>query len=193
MTPSRPTRRALLGLGALVIAAAGLVSWALSRDHGWRWELPAFWIWVVGLVALAWIDAHTHRLPRRLIALTAVVAVPLLAAAAMVEDEPRRLWWAALGAAAYLAVMLVLYVVGRGSLGPGDVRLAPLLGAFLGYTGMYSVVAGILIGFGLAAVSGVIGLATKRVGWRSAIAFGPYLCAAAVLAIVATVSGLTPR
>lgn len=151
----------------------------------WRWEIPAYLAWILGLTALSWVDLRTHRLPRRMIALTAAASLPLLAVGSFLEDEPRRLAGAALGALAYFAVMAVLYAVSRDGLGYGDVRLAPLLGAFLGYIGWRATAVGIIAGFGLGALAGLIGLLTRRLQWRSALPFGPFLCAGAIVGILA--------
>jgi leader peptidase (prepilin peptidase) / N-methyltransferase len=87
------------------------------------------------------------------------------------------------GAALALAFMGSLYVVSRGGLGDGDVRLSPLLGAYLGWLGLAYVPVGLFLGFLFGAVVGVAAMAAGRAGRRSAIPFGPFLAAGTVVAV----------
>ena len=82
------------------------------------------------------------------------------------------------GAGVLLAIMLVLYFVSRGGMGEGDVKLAPALGLWL-YTeqGLLCLLLAFVSG---ALVGGVLLLLGK--GRRSAIPFGPFLCAGALAA-----------
>jgi len=176
-----------LALLATLIGAA--VTWALLDGIGWRWEVVGYWVWIAGLVALSWIDARTQRLPRRLIWLTAAVGAPWLVIGALVHHQPERLFWAVGTAATFAVVMAGLYALSRGGLGFGDVRLAPLLGLFLGYLSWRTAAVGLFLGFGLGALGGILGVATRRLRLRSHIAFGPYLCAGSVVAILLSVRG----
>ena len=65
----------------------------------------------------------------------------------------------------------------------GDVKLAALLGLHLGWLGWPVLVDGALAGFVVQAVLAVVLLATRRVGLRGAIPFGPAMLAGAALGI----------
>ena len=79
--------------------------------------------------------------------------------------------------------MATLYVVSKGGLGDGDVRLSPLLGAYLGWLGLGFVPVGLFLGFLFGAVVGVAAMALGRAGRRTAIPFGPFLAAGTIVAV----------
>jgi leader peptidase (prepilin peptidase)/N-methyltransferase len=69
-------------------------------------------------------------------------------------------------------------------MGFGDVRLAGLLGFFLGWLGLAHVALGLFLGFLFGAVLGALLLATGRRNRRQAIPFGPFLAAGAIVAVL---------
>lgn len=172
-------------VGACAIALAG-VTWRLTHLDGWRAEIPAYWVWTCGLVALAFVDARTHRLPRRMVWPIGLATAALLTVGSLVHGTPDRLRWAVAGAAVALAAMWALHAASRNGLGFGDVRLAPVIGGPLAYLGVGTMVVWACLAFGLGALGGLIGVARGRLTLRSKIAFGPYLCAGAIIAVVIT-------
>jgi leader peptidase (prepilin peptidase)/N-methyltransferase len=112
-----------------------------------------------------------------------MLGVPLLCVAALVEHEPKRIWMMLLGAAISLAVMALIYWVSRGGMGDGDVRLSPLLGAYLGFLNPGLALVGLFFGFFIGAVVGVGLMLLKRAGRRTEVPFGPFLALGTVLAI----------
>ncbi len=90
---------------------------------------------------------------------------------------------AAVGAGIALAIMGIIYVASRGGMGDGDVRLAPLLGMYLGWLNPGIVLPGLFFGFVAGAVVGVALMAVDRAGRRSAVPFGPFLALGTVVAI----------
>jgi leader peptidase (prepilin peptidase)/N-methyltransferase len=157
----------------------GLFAWKFGLD----WALPAFCVLAVGLIGLSWIDLKTKRLPRQIIYVTAAIGVPLLCLAAIVRHEPRRMWMMVLGAAIALAFMGIVYVASRGGMGDGDVRLSPLLGAYLGWLNPGFVAVGLFLGFFAGAVVGVAMIAAGRAGRKTAVPFGPFLALGTVVAV----------
>lgn len=143
----------------------------------------AYCVLMAGLVALTWIDLRTHRLPREISYTTAAIGAPLLALAAVVDGEPRRIWTMAVGAAISTATMLVVYLASRGGMGDGDVRLAPLLGLFLGWLNPGLALIGLFFGFLLGAVVSLGLLVARRVGRKTALPFGPFLAVGTVAAV----------
>jgi leader peptidase (prepilin peptidase)/N-methyltransferase len=157
----------------------GMFAWKFGLD----WALPAYCALAVGLVGLSWIDLRTKRLPRQIIYVTAIIGIPLLCIAALVRDEPERIWMMLLGAGIALAFMSLVYVVSRGGMGDGDVRLSPLLGAYLGWLNPGLVPVGLFFGFFAGAVVGVAMMATGRAGRKTAVPFGPFLALGTIVAI----------
>jgi leader peptidase (prepilin peptidase) / N-methyltransferase len=90
-----------------------------------------------------------------------VLGAPLLAIAAVVLDEPERIWMDGARRGDRTGDHGLIYVASRGGMGDGDVRLAPLLGLYLGWLNPGIVPVGLFFGFLLGAVVGVVVLATR--------------------------------
>lgn len=177
--------RARIGAEPLVLelgCAALFV--AMAFRFGASWATVAYCVLCAGLLALTWIDLRTMRLPREITYTTLAIGAPLLVIAALVEDEPRRIVTMLAGAAIALAFMALVYAASRGGLGDGDVRLSPLLGAYLGWIGLAHVPVGLFLGFLFGAVVGVAAMAVGGAGRRTAIPFGPFLAAGTVVAVL---------
>jgi len=173
-----------IGTEPVVLELSTALLFGLTAWHfGLSWRTPAFCVLMAGLVALSWIDLHTRRLPRQIIYATAAVGISLLVVAALVEHAPERLWMMLLGAAISLALMALIYAASRGGMGDGDVRLSPLLGAYLGFLNPGLAPIGLFFGFVTGAVAGVVVLVAKRGGRKTAIPFGPFMALGTVLAI----------
>src|SRR4051794_29297502 len=168
----------------LVEGATAVLFVAVAARFGWSWELPASLYLAAVAIALAAFDLDVMRLPDRIVLPSYAVAPILLIPAAVAEHS----WQAAargLAAAALLyAFFWVLAVLPKG-MGGGDVKLAPLLGLYLGWLGWSSVAIGLFAGFLLGGVVGVVLLATRMAGRKSRIPFGPYMLAGAFLAVFA--------
>lgn len=165
---------ALCGAGCAAMAA---------RFDGQPVTVTAYCILVAALVALVWIDVRTHRLPREISYPAASVGGAVLLVASVIEDAVDRLGPAVLGAALATAILGLLFVVGRGGLGDGDVRLAPLLGMYLGYLDIVLVPVALLIAAVLGSVVAVIVL-MRGGDRRSTIPFGPFLAAGTLAAVL---------
>lgn len=157
----------------------GLFAWKFGLD----WALPAFCALAAGLIGLSWIDLRTKRLPRSIIYVTAAIGIPLLCVAALVRHEPRRMWMMLLGAGIAVAFMGIVYLASRGGMGDGDVRLSPLLGAYLGWLNPGLVAVGLFLGFLAGAVVGVALMAAGRAGRKTAVPFGPFLALGTIVAV----------
>lgn len=143
----------------------------------------AFCILGAVLVVQTWIDLETQRLPREITFVGIGLGGATLIAAAIVVDEPERIWMAALGAAIALALMAAIYAASRGGMGFGDVILAPLLGMYLGWLNPGIVAPGLFFGFIAGAVVGVALMAGNKAGRRTAVPFGPFLAVGTVAAV----------
>ena len=84
-----------------------------------------------------------------------------------------NLWDAVQGAMASVVIMLVIYWASRGGMGFGDVKLAFVLGVWLG---LEQSLLCLLLAFILGGVVGVTLLLTGLKTRKDAIPFGPYLC-----------------
>jgi leader peptidase (prepilin peptidase)/N-methyltransferase len=178
--------RTAIGVEALLLELATATVFALLAWHfGLSWELGAYCAFAAGLIALSAVDLRTKRLPREITYVTGALGLPLLVVAALVRDEPRRIWMAVLGAVIALVIMLAVYLASRGGMGDGDVRLSPLIGAFLGWLNPGIVPIGLLFGFFAGAVVGVVLIGFGTAGRKTALPFGPFLALGAIVAVFA--------
>lgn len=128
------------------------------------------------LVVLAVVDVKTRRLPNRI-----VLPAAALVLAAQIAIAPDRALEYVAGAAGAAAFLLVPALVNPDGLGMGDVKLALLLGAALGW----AVGAALLIGLVAAGIAGVTVLA--RNGWsarRTMLPLGPFLALGGLAALL---------
>jgi len=166
-----------------LLATVGAVAGA---GLGWRFGLsvalvPYLLLGVLG-VLLAAIDLACRRLPNALVQ-PAIGAGAVLLAALSVGDWP-ALARAGLGALVLGGAYLALALLPGANLGFGDVKLAVLLGLFLGWLGWAEVLGGLLLPFLLNGPVALVLLAARRVGRRTVLPFGPAMLAGAWLAIV---------
>ncbi|MEX2626091.1 MAG: prepilin peptidase [Ilumatobacteraceae bacterium] len=175
-----------IGVEPLVVEVATAALFVLfGLRFGASIELLAFCVLAATLVALTWIDLREQRLPREITYTALVIGTPMLAIAAIVNREPERVWMMLLGAGIALVLMLAIYLGARGGMGDGDVRLAPLLGLYLGWLNPGIVPVGLFYGFLLGAIVGVALMATRRGDRRTAVPFGPFLASGSVVAVFA--------
>ncbi len=143
----------------------------------------AFCVLCAGLLGLSWIDLKTKRLPREITYVTLAIGAPLLTLDAIIDSDGRRVVDMVAGAAIALAFMGLVYLVSRGGLGDGDVRLSPLLGAYLGWLGLPYVPVGLFLGFLFGSIVGVGAMVAGRAGRKTALPFGPFLAAGTIVAV----------
>jgi leader peptidase (prepilin peptidase)/N-methyltransferase len=137
---------------------------------------------VVG-VRLSVIDIRTHRLPNRIIFPSYPAAAVLLGAAAALAGEWFRLASMAGGAAALWLAYFGVRTAYPAGMGFGDVKLAGLLGLYLGFAGWPFLVWGTFAAFLLGGLWG-LGLVVSRRGTAaSAIPFGPFMIGGAAVAL----------
>ena len=175
---SRRTRWSLsLGTG---LACAGM-----AVRFGPSPALPAF-CYLAGIgVPLAVIDARCQRLPDALTLPSYPVALALLGFAALLLPGGAGHFAGALaGLALACGVFLVQVFLYPAGLGWGDVKLAGLLGLYLGWLDQGILVAGLFLGYLFAAAAGLALLATRRASRKSRLPFGPYLLAGTLSAIL---------
>lgn len=169
----------------LVEAGTAALFMAVTAHFGLVPALPAYLYLAAIAVALSMIDIDVHRLPNAIVLPSyAVAAVLLLGAAALDSD-----WGAVVRGLAAAALLLLGYLGLRlaypAGLGLGDVKLAGLLGLYLGWLGWSSVAVGGFAAFLLGGVVGVGLLVTRRAGRKTRIPFGPAMLAGALLAVFA--------
>ena len=127
------------------------------------------------LVVVSLIDLKYYIIPDRMIIFS-------LACGILLNLLARDLSFlsAILGLAAAAAFLLAPALIYRGGMGGGDIKLAAVIGFFLGWpNGLLAVFLGCL----LAALIGIVLVLTRLKGRKDAIPFGPYLAVGTMLAM----------
>jgi prepilin signal peptidase PulO-like enzyme (type II secretory pathway) len=161
----------LLYLPLLAMVTAILI--ALGATDARQALLTA--LFAVVLLALTSTDIERRLLPNRLMYPALAVAL-LLSWAWPHHSAPQMLAGGAVG----FAVMFVMFLISP-NLGFGDVKLAGLLGLV---TGLPAVVGALAIATIAGGVGAAILLATRKVGRKGTIAYGPYLALGALLGML---------
>lgn len=171
-------RYPLVELGTALLFVAVTVRFGLSP------ALPAYLYLAAIAIALAMIDFDVRRLPDVIVLPSYLVGALLLVPAAAAHAD----WSAAGRGLVAMAVLLAFYValasLHPGGMGFGDVKLAGLLGLYLGWLGWSSVWIGTLAGFLLGGLAGAVLVVTRRATRKTPIPFGPYMLAGAMLAVL---------
>jgi leader peptidase (prepilin peptidase)/N-methyltransferase len=161
----------------LSIGAAELVGLALS--------LLAFLYLAAASIALAMIDLETHRLPNKIVLPSYGVGAILLGAAALLTADYDRLLGAGIGLAAMWLAYFLMAILYPGGMGFGDVKLAGVLGLFLGWLGWGPLIIGSFSAFLLGGVFALLLLVARRVTRKGGIPFGPWMLVGAWVGIFA--------
>jgi leader peptidase (prepilin peptidase)/N-methyltransferase len=173
-TPGGPILGAR-GRRPAVAVAGALVASACFARFGLGGEGAVAACFAAVLVVLAAIDLERRIIPNRIV----VPAATLILIAQIGLNPDRALEWtaAALGAALFLLLPLLVYPNGMGM---GDVKLALLLGVGLGWAIVPALVIGLLAAFVVALAVLVRGGLAAR---KTALPFGPFLALGALVAL----------
>lgn len=145
--------------------------------------LVAF-LYLVGVsVALVIIDLETQRLPNVLVLPTFLVGVVLLGASSLLVGDYDSLLLAGIGAVANFAFYAILAFGYRGGMGMGDVKLAAVVGLYLGWLSLGTLLVGTFLPFLLGGLFALVLLVARRAGRKSRIPFGPWMILGAWAAI----------
>jgi leader peptidase (prepilin peptidase)/N-methyltransferase len=167
----------------LIEIATGVLFVGAAARFGPTVETAAFAVLFATLIAISVIDLEFRLVPKVIVWPVAAGGVLLLAAASIAKSDPTRMLQAGLGAAIAFGVLFVIHLISPRGMGFGDVRLALLLGLFLGWISIAHVGLGLFAAFVFGGVGGVIALAAGR-SRRSALPFAPFLAAGTVVAIL---------
>lgn len=129
------------------------------------------------VITASLVDLHDRIIPNEL----------LLAAAALwlvLQATGPAGWLRALAGAAFgFGLLFVLGLVFRGGMGMGDVKMAGVMGLYLGWPATLVALLAAFVAGGLVSLAL---LAMGRVGRKDQIAFGPFLAAGAIVAALWT-------
>lgn len=175
--PDEASRRPLGFRTVALAGASGAAAGAIvARSALPWWATAAYLLLLAPLVILTATDLEQRRLPH-------IVLDPLIVGAVLFVPfnpgvEPLM---ALVGAGAAVGFLGVLALVVRGGLALGDLYLVAPIGLMLGWPGVFTALFAAAF---VAAATSLVLLATRRVGMRSYIPFGPFLIGGAVLALL---------
>jgi leader peptidase (prepilin peptidase)/N-methyltransferase len=158
----------------------GLMAWRI----GWHPTLVAFlWLAAVG-VALAAIDLDLHRLPDALTLPSYVVGVVVFVVAVLLGADGWSLVRAGIGMALLFTFYLVAALIYPAGMGLGDVKLAGVIGLFLGWLGWSQLAVGAFAAFLLGGVISVGLVIFHGAGRKTAVPFGPFMLVGALIGLL---------
>lgn len=166
-----------LTTGALFALSAAKFEWSVETF------VYAAFFWV--LVVLTVIDLDHKLLPNRVVYPAFVVGWAGLVAAAIVDGTTDRLLDAAVGAGIFGGTFFLIALIAPRGMGFGDVKLAFVLGTFLGYVRIGLVPLGMFLAFLTGALAGVAVMLASGGSRKMQIPFGPFLALGTALALFA--------
>lgn len=134
-------------------------------------------------VVLSIIDAKTKTLPTKTIAVGITVVVPFLTAASLLAGNAEQLRWMLIGSFATAAFYGLIWLIAPLSLGFGDVRLALLTGAALGWVSFGSAIVGILLTYFIMSAVFTPLMILGKVNKKTLVPMGPWIILGSTLAI----------
>ncbi len=140
--------------GRLAVVAAAALGFGALAGRGWPW--PAWWLLAVGGTVLAVVDAQRNLLPARAVYPLASLEAAVLVVAAINTHDFAALVRAGLAALIVGAGWFLLAFAAGGGVGLGDVRLATLTAALLGWLGWPTVMRAQLVVVLLVVVTAVV-------------------------------------
>ncbi|GAA2012921.1 prepilin peptidase [Nakamurella flavida] len=173
---ARLRRGAVLRPGGVEIACA--VVTAASLAAGWGTARLVILLWAGWLgVALAAVDLRHHRLPDALTLPAWGVSAALVVGTSLWSPGSGSVPRAVLAAALVGGLFWLVWRIAPAAMGRGDVKLVPALVLLTGYLSWGAAVLGVVLAFVTGSVVSLLGLLSRRMTMRSALAFGPHLLA----------------
>jgi leader peptidase (prepilin peptidase) / N-methyltransferase len=168
---------------AVAVATALLLGLAAARI-GAEPALAAYCVLFGGLVAVSVADLRVGLVPRVLLYPTFVLMAGALAAASAVDGRWTDFAHAAIsGGGAFCVFFLLWWFYPRG-IGFGDVRLAGVIAAGLGWISYGALYVGFASGFLFGVVVGLVLMLREGTGRKTRLAFGPPLALGAVIGVL---------
>lgn len=177
-------------VGYPLVEIANVVLWALAAVRfGATWDLPVYLVLFSVLLALSVIDLELYLLPNRITypaIVASMVLVPVLSF--LLRDDPglaiTSAYVGGFGYALFLVVMVAVFefLLRKEAMGMGDVKLAVILGFWVGWIHIVLVIYALLFACVLGVAVGAVVLVVRRES--RAFPFGPWLAVGAIAAIL---------
>jgi leader peptidase (prepilin peptidase)/N-methyltransferase len=175
----------------IAVAAVNAAAWAVVAATWQRWwQVVPYLLLVSTLVCVSTIDARVYRIPNKVVFpfLALSLALLLVASTQLFPGE----WWepyrnGLAGGGLYFAFLFIPHLVYPKGMGMGDVKLALVMGLYLGWGFVFidavsNVIWGLLVGSVLGVLSGMVVNIVRRRG--GAFPFGPSLALGCFIVLV---------
>jgi leader peptidase (prepilin peptidase)/N-methyltransferase len=154
-----------------------------------RWAddpvLVPFLFFLPLLAGLAVVDLYTRRLPNVLTGPALLGGLMLVIGSGVVEGNSARTVTALVSGLLLFVALLLLNLLRPAGLGMGDVKVAGLIGLFIGLLGLGPALLAITLSAVLAWLAGLGLIAGGRITGRTPVPFGPWLAVGALVAVLA--------
>lgn len=156
---------------------------------------------VAALVTLAAVDLRVYRIPDRINFPSMAIGFASIVAASLVSGDAETIVGAAVGGFLYPSMLFLAHVISPRGMGWGDVKLAWLMGFYLGWRGyepgggldlLLGPLRAVLLGAALGSILGVISGGAYAIVRRSTKVLFPYGPSLAVGCLIAVVWGIRP-
>jgi leader peptidase (prepilin peptidase)/N-methyltransferase len=170
-----------LGPGVFFAAVALLFAPAILEAPSIRGMISAMLVLVAFLyfaaitVALALIDIDVHKLPNVIVLPAYAVGAVLFTSASLVSGDYSALLRAGIAMPALFLAYFAMAFAYPAGMGLGDVKLAGVIGLYLGWVGWGAVIIGALGAFILGGIYAFVLILGKRANRKSGIPFGPWM------------------
>ncbi|MCK4679726.1 prepilin peptidase [bacterium] len=165
----------------VVEVLSGVLPVLLFMRFGLTVHFFVYWLLSCVLLVLSFVDLDLRIIPDRVTLPGIVVGIIVAPLVGLVGFWGSLLGVVVGGGALYLIGVLGELFLKKESMGGGDVKLAAMLGAFMGWK---LILVSLFVAFFIGAVVGVIAMARKPKSWDSSLPFGPFIALGAVLALV---------
>lgn len=177
-------------------AVMGITFGLVVSRLGWHPATPAVLFLTAALVTLAAVDLRVYRIPDRINFPSMAIGFATIAAAALLDGAPETVTGAVIGGVLYASMLFVAHVISPRGMGWGDVKLAWLMGFYLGWFGHDTGSVGeqllgpfraVLLAAAVGSVLGVLsggGYAIARRSTKVVFPYGPSLAAGCLIAVV---------
>ncbi|MEE9417387.1 MAG: prepilin peptidase [Acidimicrobiales bacterium] len=156
---------------AVELTTAALFVAAALRFDAWPVLIPHL-VLFASLVAVSVTDLYLYRIPDRITFPTLGASSLLIIAVSLYYENPRLIWVAIAGALLYSGLLLALHLALPAGMGFGDVKLALILGLFLGWNSSGSilntinlVLTSLILASLISVAGGVVLLIARKLGY----------------------------
>lgn len=158
----------------LVELLTALLFLAVVYKNGLTWSALAMLVFMSMLVVTSFIDLAHQIIPDGVLLVGGILGIPLVYLQSL-----EQLKWGIVGFFAAGLLLLIIAILSKGGMGGGDIKLAAVMGLYLG---LKLVAVALMLSFILGGTIGIVLLLTGLKNRKDPVPFGPFLAVGAVLA-----------